>query len=153
MKRVILVFSVLCLCLPFLGALDADLISAETTVVVRPDGKADVFYLLEWEAGKGEMHGFYFQGTAAPPVFNADQCWADLPNMERLPLEIESLGGGRYDVLLAGGRGFSGKAYFQLNYGTDLSGAGLIGSTVSSDFGELFAFDWAPVQWEYPLEC
>ena len=98
------------------------------------------------------MHGFYFQGAAVRPVFNRDQCYADLGGKPRVGLDIRDLGSGRYDVVLAGGQGFTGSALYFLNYGGDLASAGLIGWTKSASFGELFYFDWAPEQWDQPLE-
>ena len=126
--------------------------SVEMDVVVRTDGKADFYESLDWQASGGEMHGFYFQGAAAPPVFNLDQCYADLAGNVRVGLSIKDLGGGKYDVVLAGGRGFSGRAMYFLNYGGDLAGRGLIGWTKSTEYGELFYFDWAAEQWDYPME-
>ena len=135
--------------LPFAMGLDARLVSVETDVVVRPDGKADIFYSMEWSASGGEMHGFYFQGAASTPVFNPDRCYADLPNGKRVALDITKMGDGRYDVVLADGLAFSGQAHYFLNYGSDFRSAGLIGLTVSQELGTLFYFDWAPVDWEY----
>lgn len=152
MFRVLLVIALFSLCSTFLGALDAALSSVEIDLVLRSDGKADIFYSLEWEASGGEMHGFYFMGTAAKPVFNAERCFADIPGDKRVGLDIKSLGGGKYDVVLADGLGFTGKAYYFLNYGADFSSEGLIGTTVSDDYGTLFYFDWAPVDWEYSLQ-
>ena len=98
------------------------------------------------------MHGFYFEGAAASPVFNPDQCYADLAGNVRVGLSITDLGGRRYDVVLANGRAFTGSAMYFLDYGIDLAGPGLIGSTKSPDFGDLFYFDWAPEQWDYSLD-
>jgi hypothetical protein len=120
------------LCIPpGLSALSASLDSVDITVVLRPDGKADVQYSLAWSASGGEMHGFYFQGEAFEPVWNMEDCQALLPSGERLPLSIKALGSGKYDVLLAGGRGFSGQAVYRLRYAGDFAEAGLIGATKS----------------------
>jgi len=147
--------------------------SVETDVVVRTDGKADFFESMDWEVSAGQMHGFYFQGAAgggsgaagggsgaagggsgatATPVFNLPQCFADLAGNERVGLSITDLGAGKYDVVLAGGRAFSGKAMYFLNYACDLARSGLIGGTKSDQFGELFYFDWAAEQWDYSME-
>ncbi len=129
----------------------ADLRSVEMDVVIRTDGKADFYESLDWQATGGQMHGFYFQGAAVSPVFNMKQCYADLSGNKRVGLDIKDLGGGRYDVVLAGGQGFTGSAMYFLAYGGDLAAAGLVGWTKSVDFGELFYFDWAPEQWDEPL--
>jgi hypothetical protein len=133
------------------AALSTDLVSAETTVVLRPDGKATVIYRLEWQARGGEMHGFYFQGEAFKPVWDMARCWADLPDGTRSALSITNLGN-KFDVVLAGGKGFSGKAYFNLTYGGDFAGAGLVGRTTAADDRKLVFFDWAPVQWNQSLK-
>ena len=44
------------------SALTSDLASADITVSLRPDGKAEIFYTLEWRVSSGDMSGFYFQG-------------------------------------------------------------------------------------------
>jgi hypothetical protein len=113
---------------------------------------------LDWQASGGEMHGFYLQGAAGggfgdavQTVFNMNQSYADLPGNVRVGLSIRDLGSGKYDVVLAGGRAFSGRAMYFLNYGGDLAGPGRIGWTKSTEFGELFYFDWAAEQWDYPM--
>ncbi len=126
--------------------------SVEMDIVVRTDGKADFYESMDWEASGGQMHGFYFQGAAVTPVFNLQQCFADLAGNQRVPLSIADLGGGKYDVVLGGGRGFTGRAMYFLNYGGDLAGSGLIGWTKSNQYGELFYFDWAAEQWDYPMD-
>ena len=133
-------------------ALSAVLESVEEDVVLRPDGKAVFFESLAWKAAGGQMHGFYFEGAAVPPVFNLDQCYADLAGNVRVGLDISDMGGGRYDVVLAGGRGFTGSAMYFLAYGGDLAGPRRIGWTKSPDYGELFYFDWAPEQWDQALD-
>ena len=62
------------------------------------------------------------------------------------------MGGNKFDVVLAGGRAFTGQAMYFLNYGGDLAGSGHIGWTKSKNFGELFYFDWAAEQWEYAMD-
>ncbi|MCX7029660.1 MAG: radical SAM protein [Spirochaetes bacterium] len=128
-----------------------DLVSAEYDVVVRPDGKAAVYESLDWTS-PGGMHGFYFEGVAGTPVFNDDQCYADLGGNQRVGLSISKTDSDTWDIVLAGGRAFSGSAMYFLNYGVDLASDGSIGSTTSDQYGSLFYFDWAPEQWDEPLE-
>ncbi|HVO40464.1 MAG TPA: hypothetical protein VMV03_15635, partial [Spirochaetia bacterium] len=156
MKRT-LVLGLLMTCLAVLGApaalaVSADLKSVEIDMVVRPDGKADVYESLDWTATGGVMHGFYFEGAAVRPVFNMKQCYADLGGGRRVGLDIRDLGNRRFDVVLAGGQGFTGSAIYFLNYGGDLSGPGLMGWTRSASYGDLFYLDWAPEQWDEPLQ-
>ena len=132
-------------------ALDASLDSADITLVLRTDGKADIYYSLEWKASGGQMHGFYFQGEAFKPVWNPEGCFADINGTKRLPLAIKDMGSGKYDIVLADGEGFSGRAFYHLNYAGDFAAAGLIGATSSPELGELVYFDWAPVEWDQGL--
>jgi len=150
-SRVLFVCLLFLLSVFSLSALNAELNSTEITLVLRTDGKADVYYTLDWSASGGEMHGFYFEGEAAEIVFNPDSCYADLPGGVRWPLEIKDLGGTKYDVILSEGKGFSGNAFYYLAYGADLSGSGLLGKTVSPELGELIYIHWAPVVFEYPM--
>lgn len=144
MKRKLLIgLILLCALATVAEALSATLSSVEMDIVLRPDGKADFYESLDWRASGGLMHGFSLEGTAVTPVFNREQCYADLAGSVRSALDIRDLGGGRYDIVLANGRGFTGSAMYFLTYGGDLAGAGRIGWTKSADFGELFYFDWA----------
>ncbi|HEY9594574.1 MAG TPA: hypothetical protein VHE79_08855, partial [Spirochaetia bacterium] len=151
-KTTLLLVTFLCLSAITTSALSATLKSVEEDIVLRTDGKAVFWESLDWAASGGQMHGFYLEGTAVTPVFNPDQCYADLPGGTRVGLSITKVGSNRYDVVLAGGRGFSGDAMYFLNYGGDLAASGHIGWTTSADYGELFYFDWAPEEWEYPME-
>ncbi|HTP57754.1 MAG TPA: DUF2207 domain-containing protein, partial [Spirochaetia bacterium] len=153
MKKALLACAVvLCLAAGAAFAVSAELKSVEMDIVVRTDGKADFYESLDWLVQGGLMHGFYFQGAAVTPVFNSQQCFADLGNKKRVALSITDLGGGKYDVVLAGGQGFTGEAMYFLAYGGDLAGNGLIGLTKSADFGELFYVDVAPEEWDQPLQ-
>ena len=135
-----------------LFGLDADLRSVEIDLFIRPDGKADIFYSLDWYVSAGDMSGFYFEGFGENPVFNNNRCFADLENNQRVPLEIITINNNKYDIILADGKRFSGQAIYLLNYGADFSGSGFIGLTKSNELGELFYFDWAPIQWDESLE-
>jgi hypothetical protein len=150
-KTHLIALMVLCATVVGAYATSVTLNSVEMDVVVRPDGKADFYESMDWQASGGQMHGFYFQGAAVRPVFNPDQCYADLAGNVRVGLSITDLGSGKYDVVLAGGRAFSGQAMYFLNYGGDLAGPGRMGWTKSTDYGELFYFDWAAEQWDYPM--
>ena len=69
-------------------SIDADLRSVEIDLFIRPDGKADIFYSLDWYVSSGDMSGFYFEGFGGTPVFNYNRCFADLENNQRVALEI-----------------------------------------------------------------
>ena len=153
MKRTsIIVLAVLCAASMGAFGLSATLSSVEMDMVVRTDGKAVFYESLDWRVSGGQMHGFYFQGAAVKPVFNMDQCFADLGGNVRVGLDIRDTGNGRYDVVLAGGRAFTGSAMYFLTYGGDLAGPQRIGWTKSQELGELFYFDWAPEEWDQALD-
>ncbi|MBU0926115.1 MAG: hypothetical protein KKA67_00040, partial [Spirochaetes bacterium] len=133
------------------SALSSDLVSAEISVVLGADGKAQVFYVLEWNVTSGDMSGFYFQGEAFDPVWNLERCYADLEGGVRQPLVVKNLGNGKFDVILSAGRRFSGRAFYAMNYAGDFAEAGLVGRTTSPERGELVYFDWAPVEWDESL--
>ncbi|MCE5255359.1 MAG: DUF2207 domain-containing protein, partial [Spirochaetaceae bacterium] len=149
--RALVALAILILAVQGAFALSTSLNSTDITLVLRTDGKADIYYSLEWQASGGEMHGFYFQGEAFKPVWDNEGCYADLPNGKRIPLDIKNIGEGKYDIVLAGGLGFSGTAYYFLHYAGDFAAAGLVGTTTSADHGELLYFDWAPVEWDSPM--
>ena len=152
MKKLLSVFIFLVVLGSQSWSLNADLRSVEIDLVLRTDGKADLFYTLDWSARGGQMHGFYFEGMEGEPVFNLQRCFADLSSGVRVPLEIKKIDSHKFDVILENGKGFSGSALYKLNYGSDLLGSGNIGDTESQTSGKLFFFDWAPVTWDEPLE-
>jgi len=132
-------------------AVDADLRTVEITVLVRPDGKATVWHELDWNVTSGDMGGFYFQGEQAPFAWNEEQCWADLADGTRSPLEIKRAGD-RWDILLADKQRASGAAHWVLSYGADFLSSGMTGLTANADRGELWYLHWAPPEWDEPLE-
>ncbi|NLJ45984.1 MAG: hypothetical protein GX430_05430, partial [Treponema sp.] len=144
--------SVLCLASAAAAALESRVATVDVTVSLRPDGKATVFYRLEWVVSSGTLGGFYFQGESFAPVWDRERCWADLPGGVRAGLEIKDLGGGRYDVLLAGGRRTGGTSFWNLTYGGDFAAADLVGRTTSPEFGDLVRISWAPVEWDQTLD-
>jgi len=130
------------------SALDTELVSTEVTVSLTPQGKAEIYYQLEWNVTSGTMSGFYFEGESFNPVWNMERCFADFPDNTRIPLSIAKVGSNKYDVILANGKRFSGKAIYFLNYAGDFGKTGLVGLT-TADTEEYFYFNWAPVEWEY----
>ena len=128
------------------AALDADLVSTEVSLNLRPDATVEVFYRIEWNVTSGTMNAFYFQGEAFKPAWDMQRTYVDLPGEIRHPLRIDDLGGGKFDVQLADRKRYSGRAYFNLSYAGDFADAGLLGLTTAKDRGELIYFDWAPVE-------
>ncbi len=133
-------------------ALEVELRSVETDLVVGKDGRGAVHERLDWRASGGQMHGFYFEGAAGTPEFDLERSHANLAGTTQVGLSITPLSPRRFDVVLAGGRGFSGLATYVLDYQVDLVGAGSVGITQSPEHGELYYFDWSPEEWKYPLQ-
>jgi len=75
---------------PGLGAqVDARIDSVETYVTLRPDGRADVYYSLDWRVrGSRGMRAFYMQGIEETPVWNPEYCYVDLPEGRRVPVQV-----------------------------------------------------------------
>ena len=133
-------------------ALDAELKNVAVTVILQPDGGADIFYDLTYDVSAGELHGFYFEGMAVDPVFVREDCFAHLESGSTVPLEIKKLAEKYYDVVLADERGFSGTGEFHLHYRGDMAAAGSIRKTTDSAGIEYYRFDWSPVQWATPVD-
>ena len=113
------------------AALDADLVSTEVSLNLRPDAKVEVYYRIEWNVTSGTMNAFYFQGEAFKPAWDMQRTYVDLPGDVRHPLRIDDLGDGKFDVQLADKRRYSGRAYFNLSYAGDFAAAGLVVITTS----------------------
>jgi hypothetical protein len=133
-SRVLFVCLLFLLSVFSLSALNAELNSTEITLVLRTDGKADVYYTLDWSASGGRCTGSTSRArrlrlssipTPAMPTFRAG-CGGPRNKGSR---------GTKYDVILSEGKGFSGNAFYYLAYGADLSGSGLLGKTVSPSLG------------------
>ena len=150
--RVFFAFVLAAVAIGSAGALESHVASVDITVSLRTDGKATVFYSLEWDVTSGTLGGFYFQGEAFSPVWDSTRCYADLPNGKRVALDIRSMGGGKYDVVLAGGKRTAGTSYWNLTYAGDFAAEGLVGRTESPEHGDLVRFSWAPVEWDQGLD-
>ena len=59
-----------------LGWPAAQLRWVEVDVSPRQNGQADMVYKIHWSVRNFDLHGFYFQGSAATPVFNYEDCRA-----------------------------------------------------------------------------
>ena len=119
-------------------AAGAGLASAENTIewvevglVLDGAGRATVTYQVRWRATE-PMHGFYFQGEAASPLFREGT--AELPGGRQVPLSISPAGSDRWDVVLAGGEAWGpGEATYTFSYEADLAAAGLVDLTRRAD--------------------
>ncbi|MEE8524135.1 MAG: hypothetical protein V3T72_09410 [Thermoanaerobaculia bacterium] len=118
-------------------------------LLVDGAGGAEVTYQARWHTA-GTMSGFYFQGTAGVPRFTGGV--AELPDGSNVPLSIDPLGG-RWDIVLADGRRWGpGEATYTFTYETDLAAPGMMAPTTSPEGEPLVVLNWAPVEWDEPLE-
>lgn len=120
----------------------------EADLSLRPDGKATVVYRVAVDPQGMQLHGFLFPASANRPHFDRTACFATGPDGTRYGLDIKDLGD-KYDIVLAEGKAVSrGTVLYVFTYGTDLSSAGHLARTASSEHGELAVLNWAPVQWD-----
>jgi hypothetical protein len=123
----------------------------ETTVDLKADGSAVVLYQVQWLVTSGEMHGFYFEGNGALKVGMAvDQAGAVDSLGNKFRLDLRKMSGGKWDVLLANGKGVpTGQTVtYNLPFRTNFYSAGYVGETTAEDGRELVYFNWAPAQWD-----
>src|SRR5512142_1745989 len=122
----------------------------EIDAALDAGGRATITYQVRWRT-TGTMHGFYFQGEAASPQFQGGV--AQLPGGRKVGLEIKPLEPGRWDIVLENGQAWGpGEATYVFSYQADLAAAGLVDQTTSPDGKPLVVLNWAPVQWDQPLE-
>lgn len=84
---------------PHLSQAANDLEWVEVELHIDAQGVAEVHYAIRWRS-EGGMHGFYFEGEAGEPRWLTSGCVAELPSGENVPLDISSVGPGRWDVVL-----------------------------------------------------
>ena len=148
-----LLLAVLCILAPSASiAVDAHLKWVEVEVTLSPEMKAMVQYKVCWNVRGGTMGGFYFQGERGDIAWNRRACGAVVNGEKRYDLDLRDLGN-RWDVLLANRQRFGpGEIIYVLTYFSNYQAAGHLIRTTAADQQQLVAFDWAPVQWDEPLE-
>jgi hypothetical protein len=124
----------------------------EADVSLRPDLTATVTYSVCYQS-LGSLHGFYFEGVQETPQFIADTAKAYPGGSGAgIPLSISPVGGGKWDIVLAGGRAIdSGDVIYKFSYNASLLDSGNAGIT-RADQDLLACLDWAPAQWDEPME-
>jgi len=136
----------------FLLSLSADIQWVEADVSLLNDGRADFIYKVHYYVSSGELHGFYLEGISVTPYFDYKGSNAVTAAGVTYPLDINSVGSGKWDVILADGRGFGpGGITYIVHFGGDLALSQNLAKT-KSDFGELVVLHWAPAQFDEPLE-
>jgi hypothetical protein len=122
----------------------------EADVDLRADGSGVVVYTVRWDVLTPDLHGFYFQEDPrlrvqmVPPEAGAVDSSGG-----QYGLSIERVGGGRWDVVLAGGQGVSsGHVTYRFAFATSFAEAGYVAKTRTEEGLELVVFNWAPTQWD-----
>lgn len=125
----------------------------ETEVLLFPDGKASVEYVVRYTVISGEFHGFYFEGLdRLIPVFDRENASAIDSQGNTYGLDIKGAGPGRYDIVLDRGRSVtSGDITYRFRFAADMADAGYLALT-STDNRDLVVFNWAPTKWDSPLD-
>ena len=118
----------------------------EINLSITKDGKADFIYKIRWDAG-ASLHGL-----SVYPYFDMENSFAFDDYNNKYPLSIKEVNTGKYDIVLANNRAITNsKATYIIHFGGDLAQSGSIAIT-QSEFGELIVLNWAPPQWEYPMQ-
>lgn len=125
----------------------------ETEVLLFPDGKASVEYVVRYTVISGEFHGFYFEGLdRLIPLFDRENASAIDSQGNTYGLDIKGAGPGRYDIVLDRGRSVtSGDITYRFRFAADMADAGYLALT-STDNRDLVVFNWAPTKWDSPLD-
>ncbi|MGD9493629.1 MAG: hypothetical protein AB7V36_09785 [Bacteroidales bacterium] len=149
LKKIILSILVLLITTQlFAGTGKVDFI--ECTVDLQPSGKAVIGYCVRYTVVEGELHGFYFSGLDRLEIESfSDKNYAIDKNGNRFDLSISNVGGKKYDIVLANGKGIgSGYVTYFFWFETNFSSAGYLGTTTSENGKNLVYFDWAPTEWD-----
>lgn len=125
----------------------------ETEVLLFPDGKASVEYVVRYTVISREFHGFYFEGLdRLIPLFDRENASAIDSQGNTYGLDIKGAGPGRYDIVLDRGRSVtSGDITYRFRFAADMADAGYLALT-STDNRDLVVFNWAPTKWDSPLD-
>ena len=124
----------------------------ETDVLLHPDFKASITYSVCWRSN-GSLHGFYFGGIEQNPSFdNASAKAFYNDNRDSMPLSIVPEKDKKWHIILADGKAIdSGNVIYKFTYTTDLGASGHLGLT-NAETDKLVYLNWAPVQWDAPME-
>ncbi|MDH5742693.1 MAG: DUF2207 domain-containing protein, partial [Candidatus Aminicenantes bacterium] len=126
----------------------------ETEVVFFPDGKASVEYVVRYSVISGEFHGFYFGGfDRLTPHFDRTNASAIDSRGNTYGLDIKKVNATLYDIVLANGTGVSsGYVTYRFRFAADMFQAGYLAPTTAAEDRKLIVFNWAPTDWDQPLE-
>lgn len=126
----------------------------ETEVILLPDGRASIEYVVRWIVTAGEFHGFYFSGFGRlTPRFDYKNAAGIDSRGNTYGLDIIKMNADKYDIVLANGAGVSsGHVTYRFRFAADMAGAGYLAPTTAGEGRQLVVFNWAPTDWDQPLE-
>lgn len=133
----------------------ANLGFVETDVNLLPDGDAIVSYTVRYNIVPGKtMRSFTLAGfDRLTPIFDNENSWVITDDNKSYGININDLGGGNYKIVNANEQRLGGKHLtYKLRFVADMATAGYLARTTSNDGMKLRVFNWAPVQWDEPMD-
>jgi hypothetical protein len=133
----------------------ANLGFVETDVNLLPDGDAIISYTVRYNIVPGQtMRSFTLAGfDRITPIFDEENSWVITDDNKSYGIDINDLGGGNYKIVNADEQRLGGKYLtYKLRFLADMGAAGYLARTTSKDGIKLMVFNWAPVQWDEPMD-
>ena len=133
----------------------ANLGFVETDVILQPDGKAIISYTIRYNLVPGKtMLAFTMDGfERLNPVFDTDYAWVITDDNTSHAVDIIPLSGGAYDIINANEQRLGGEYLtYKIRFAADMADAGYLERTTSDEGKKLVVFNWAPVEWDEPME-
>lgn len=142
-------------CININAASIANLGFVETDVILLTDGNAIVTYTVRYDLLPGKtMLAFTLEGfDRLNPVFDNENSWVITDDNNSHKIDIVNLGGGRYDIINGNEERLGGQYLtYKIRFYADMASAGYLARTTSKDGVNLAVFNWAPVQWDKPMD-
>lgn len=133
----------------------ANLGFVETDVNLLPDGDAIISYTVRYNIVPGQtMRSFTLAGfDRLTPIFDEENSWVITDDNKSYGIDINDLGGGKYKIVNADEQRLGGEYLtYKLRFLADMGAAGYLARTTSKDGIKLMVFNWAPVQWDEPMD-
>lgn len=127
----------------------------ETDVILFPDGKAIVSYTVRYNLNPGKtMLAFTVEGFGRlNPVFDEEYSCVITDDNISHEIDIINLGDGKYDIVNSGNQRLGGEYLtYKFRFAADMAEAGYLERTTSEEGKKLVVFNWAPFQWDEPME-